>query len=203
MLRTVLRGVNTKMQRRMRSAAAWLGLPMGVPLLSAGCTDIMAVHNPRVLIPTPQTDPHLLKEKPMRLTVLALVLAILTSLVATLPVHANQELTDDLQNWLVGRWVCEYSPSLKVEAIYGADKDFMWIFSIGRVPYATVLRQMGSYEIIAPGNDGHQAAILATVQRTLPEDPAFEPGNQEQADFTRTGADSLRDSNGECERTTE
>lgn len=51
MLRTVLRGVNTKMKRRRRSAAAWLALPMGVPLLSAECTDIMAVHNPRVLNP--------------------------------------------------------------------------------------------------------------------------------------------------------
>lgn len=142
----------------------------------------------------------------MRLSVLAIVLAVLTSLAATLPVHAdnvNQELIADLQNWLAGRWVCKYSPSLKVEAIYGTDKEFMWIFSIGRVPYATVLRQMGSYEIIAPGNDGHQAAILATVQRTLPEDPAFEPGQQDQADFTRTGADSMRDGNGECERTTE
>ena len=136
----------------------------------------------------------------MRLSVLAIVLAVLTSLVATLPIHADQELTADLQNWLAGRWVCEYSPSLKVEAIYGADKEFMWIFSIGRVPYATVVRQMGSYEIIAPGNDGHQAAILATIQRTLPEDPQFVPGNQEQADFTRIGANSMRDSNGECER---
>jgi len=142
----------------------------------------------------------------MRLPVLAIVLAVLTSLAATLPVHAenaNQELTADIQNWLVGRWVCEYSPSLKVEAIYGADKEFMWIFSIGRVPYATVFRQMGSYEIIAPGNDGHEAAVLATIQRTLPEDPQFVPGNQEQADFTRAGADSMRDSNGECERTAE
>ena len=142
----------------------------------------------------------------MRLSVLAIVLAVLTSLAATLPVHAdnaNQELTADLQNWLVGRWVCEYSPSLKVEAIYGTDKEFMWIFSIGRVPYATVVRQMGSYEIIAPGNDGHQAEILATVQRTLPEDPQFVPGKQEQADFTRAGADSMHDSNGECERTAE
>ena len=139
----------------------------------------------------------------MRLSVLATVLAVLTSLAAILPVHAEQELTADLQNWLVGRWVCKYSPSLKVEAIYGADKEFMWIFSIGRVPYATVLRQMGSYELIAPGNDGHQAAILATVQRTLPEDPQFVPGEQEQADFTRAGADTMRDSNGECERTAE
>ena len=51
MLRTVLRGVNTKMKRRKRSAAAWLALPIGVPLLSAECTDIMAVHNPRALTP--------------------------------------------------------------------------------------------------------------------------------------------------------
>ena len=74
---------------------------------------------------------------------------------------------------------------------------------IGRVPYATVIRQMGSYEIIAPGNDGHQAAIVATIQGTLPEDPQFVPGRQEQADFTRNGANSMRDSNGECQRSSE
>jgi len=51
MLRTVLKGVNTKMKRRKASAAAWLALPMGVPLLSAECTDIMAVDNPRVRVP--------------------------------------------------------------------------------------------------------------------------------------------------------
>lgn len=142
----------------------------------------------------------------MRLSVLAIVLAILTSLVANSPGHAdnaNQELIADLEEWLAGRWLCEYSPTMKAEAIYGADKEFLWIFSIGRVPYATVFRQMGSYEIIAPGDDGHQAAIVATIQRTLPEDPQFEPGKQEQADFTRVGADSMRDSNGECERTAE
>jgi len=140
----------------------------------------------------------------MRLSVLAIVLAILTSLVANSPGHAdnaNQELIADLEEWLAGRWLCEYSPTMKAEAIYGADKEFLWIFSIGRVPYATVFRQMGSYEIIAPGDDGHQAAIVATILRTLPEDPQFEPGKQEQADFTRVGADSMRDSNGECERT--
>ena len=140
----------------------------------------------------------------MRLSVLAIVLAILTSLVANSPGHAdnaNQDLIADLEEWLAGRWLCEYSPTMKAEAIYGADKEFLWIFSIGRVPYATVFRQMGSYEIIAPGDDGHQAAIMATIQRTLPEDPQFEPGKQEQADFTRVGADSMRDSNGECERT--
>lgn len=142
----------------------------------------------------------------MRLSVLAIVLAVLASLVATLPGHAdnaNQELIADLEEWLAGRWLCEYSPTMKAEAIYGADKEFLWIFSIGRVPYATVFRQMGSYEIIAPGNDGHQAAIVATIQRTLPEDPQFEPGKQEQADFTRVGTNSMRDSNGECERTAE
>ena len=142
----------------------------------------------------------------MRLSALAIVLAILTGLVASPPGHAddpNQELIADLQEWLAGKWLCVYSPSLKAEAIYGADKEFLWIFSIGRVPYATVVRQMGSYEIIVPGNDGHEAAILATVQGTLPEDPAFEPGKQEQADFTRIGADALRDSNGECERRSE
>ena len=139
----------------------------------------------------------------MRLSVLAIVLAILTSLVASPPGHAdnaNQELIADLEEWLAGRWLCEYSPSLKAEAIYGADKEFLWIFSIGRMPYATVVRQMGSYEIIAPGNGGHQAAVLATIQGILPEDPQFVPGKQEQADFTRVGANTLRDSNGECER---
>lgn len=139
----------------------------------------------------------------MRSFVMAVILA---SLAATAPAYAqdaNPELTADLQNWLVGRWVCEYSPSMKAEAIYGADKEFLWIFSIGRVPYATVIRQMGSYEIIAPGNDGHQAAIVATIQGTLPEDPQFVPGKQEQADFTRVGANSMRDSNGECERSSE
>lgn len=139
----------------------------------------------------------------MRLSVAAIVLAVLTSLVAFPPAHAdntNQELIADLEAWLAGRWLCEYSPSLKVEAIYGADKEFLWIFSIGRVPYATVVRQMGSYEIITPGNDGHEAAVLVTVQGTLPEDPQFVPGNQEQADFTRVGVNALRDSNGECQR---
>ena len=142
----------------------------------------------------------------MRLFVAAIVLAILTSLAAIPPGHAdnaNQELIADLEEWLAGRWLCEYNPSLKAEAIYGADKEFLWIFSIGRVPYATVVRQMGSYEIIAPGNDGHQAAVLATIQGMLPEDPQFVPGNQEQADFTRTGANSMRDSNGDCERRSE
>ena len=142
----------------------------------------------------------------MRLSVLAIVVVILTSLVANSPGHADnadQELIADLEGWLLGRWLCEYSPTMKAEAIYGADKEFLWIFSIGRVPYATVFRQMGSYEIIAPGDDGHQAAIVATIQRTLPEDPQFEPGKQEQADFTRVGANSMRDSNGECERTAE
>lgn len=142
----------------------------------------------------------------MRLSVLAIVLAILTSLMATLPGHAdndNPELIADLQEWLPGRWLCEYSPTMKAEAIYGADKEFLWIFSIGRVPYATVFRQMGSYEIVAPGGDGHEAAVLATIQRTLPEDPAFVPGKQEQANFTRTGANTLQDSNGECVRRSE
>ena len=49
----------------------------------------------------------------MRLFVLAIVLAVLTSLAATLPGHAdnvNQELIADLEEWLAGRWLCEYSP---------------------------------------------------------------------------------------------
>ena len=142
----------------------------------------------------------------MRVFVLAIVLAILTSLSVTPPAHAedaNPELIADLQNWLAGRWLCQYSPSMKAEAIYGGDKQFQWIFRIGRAPYSTVIRQMGSYEIITPGGDGHQAAVLATIQRTLPEDPQFVPGKQEQADFTRTGANTMRDSNGDCERHSE
>ena len=59
---------------------------------------------------------------------------------------------------------------------------------------------MGSYEIITPGSDGYQATVVATIDATLPEDPAFEPGKQEQADFDRAGANSLEDSNGECVR---
>jgi hypothetical protein len=140
----------------------------------------------------------------MRLFVLAVILAVFVSLAATTPAYsqdANPELAAGLQEWLEGRWLCEYSRSMKAEAIYGADKAFLWIFSIGRVPYATVIRQMGTYDIVAPGNDGHQAAILATIQGTLPDDPQFVPGKVEQADFTRTGADTLQDSNGECVRT--
>ena len=51
-----------------------------------------------------------------------------------------------------------------------------------------------------PGSDGHQAAVSATVERTLPDDPQFEPGKVEQADFTRTGANTFEDSSGECVR---
>ena len=140
----------------------------------------------------------------MRLFVLAIILAVSVSLGATTPAvsqDANAELTGELETWLVGRWLCEYSRSMKAEAIYRADKEFLWIFSIGRVPYATVIRQMGTYDISVPGDDGHQAAILATIQGTLPEDPQFVPGKVEQADFTRTGANTLQDSNGECVRT--
>ena len=140
----------------------------------------------------------------MRLFVLAIILAVFMSLAATTPAYsqdANPELTAELQEWLVGRWLCEYSRSMKAEAIYRADREFLWIFSIGRVPYATVIRQMGTYDILVPGKDGHQAAILATIQGTLPEDPQFVPGLLEQADFPRTGADTLQDSNGECVRT--
>ena len=140
----------------------------------------------------------------MRRFALTIVVAAITCLLAAPAAYtqdADPELTADLQKWLEGRWLCEYSRSMKAEAIYRADNEFLWIFSIGRVPYATVIRQMGSYEIIAPGKEGHQAAILATIQGTLPEDPEFVPGKVEQADFTRTGADTLQDSNGECVRT--
>ena len=138
----------------------------------------------------------------MRVFVLTIILAVFVSLAAT-PAYsqdANAELTADLQEWLVGRWLCEYSRSMKAEAIYGADKEFLWIFSIGRVPYATVIRQMGTYDIVVPGDEGHQATIMATIQGTLPEDPEFVPGALEQADITRTGADTLQDSSGECVR---
>ena len=61
-------------------------------------------------------------------------------------------------------------------------------------------RRDGTYEIVAPGDDGHQAAVLATVQRTMPDDPEFVPGKQERMDFTRMGADKLQDSSGQCVR---
>ena len=143
----------------------------------------------------------------MRLFILTIILAALACLlVPTLPAFAqdaDSELIADLQKWLIGSWLCQYSPSMKAQAIYGADKQFEWIFRIGRPPYVTVIRQMGSYDVIMPGNDGYQAAVLATVERTLPEDPEFEPGKQEQADFTRAGANTLQDSNGECVRRSE
>ena len=139
----------------------------------------------------------------MRLFTLTIVLGALVCLAPPSPANAQDgdpELTADLQKWLVGSWLCQYSPSLKAQAIYGEDSRFEWIFRIGRPPYVTVVRQMGSYEIITPGGDGYQAAVVATIDGTLPEDPAFEPGKQEQADFNRAGANSLEDSNGECVR---
>ena len=139
----------------------------------------------------------------MRLLILTLVLGLLACLAPSQPAgaqDADPELTADLQKWLAGSWLCQYSPSLKAQAIYGEDKKFEWIFRIGMPPYVSVIRQMGSYEIITPGNDGHQAAVVATIEGTAPEDPEFEPGKQEQADFTRTGANTLQDSNGECVR---
>ena len=142
----------------------------------------------------------------MRLFALTIILASLACLAPTPQAFAQDaepELIADLQKWLVGSWLCQYSPSIKAQAIYGKDKQFEWIFRIGRPPYVTVIRQMGSYDIITPGNDGYQAAVLATVERTLPEDPEFEPGKQEQADFTRAGANTLQDSNGECVRRSE
>lgn len=139
----------------------------------------------------------------MRLFTLTIILAALACLAPTPPASAQDadpELTADLQEWVVGSWLCQYSPSMKAQAIYGEDMQFEWIFRIGRPPYVTVVRQMGSYEVVTPGSDGHQAAVMATVERTLPEDPAFEPGKQERADFTRTGTNTLQDSNGECTR---
>lgn len=142
----------------------------------------------------------------MRLFVLAMILAVLAGLAATPPAYgqnANPELTAELQKWLVGSWVCRYSRSLQMQAIYRAEKQFEWIFRIGIVPYATTIRIFGSYEITTPGNDGHDAMVLATIQGSVPEDPQYPPGREEQADFTRTGANTMRDSNGDCERGSE
>ena len=142
----------------------------------------------------------------MRLFVLAITLAIFASLAATPPAYtqdANPELTADLQKWLVGSWMCRYSRSMRMQAIYGADKQFEWIFHIGMVPYATTIRIFGSYEISTPGNDGHDAMVLATIQGSFPEDPQYQAGREEQADFTRAGPNALRDSTGGCERGSE
>jgi hypothetical protein len=142
----------------------------------------------------------------MRLFVLAITLAIFASLAATPPAYtqdANPELTADLQKWLVGSWMCRYSRSMRMQAIYGADKQFEWIFHIGMVPYATTIRIFGSYEITTPGNDGHAAMVLATIQGSFPEDPQYQAGREEQADFTRAGPNALRDSTGDCERGSE
>ena len=139
----------------------------------------------------------------MRLSTLIAVLASLLCLAPLQPAGAQDgdpELIPELQKWLVGSWLCQYSPEMKAQAIYGDDMQFRWIFRIGRPPYVTVIQQMGSYEIITPGSDGHQAAVSATVERTLPDDPQFEPGKVEQADFTRTGANTFEDSSGECVR---
>ena len=78
----------------------------------------------------------------MRLFVLAITLAIFASLAATPPAYtqdANPELAADLQKWLVGSWMCRYSRSMRMQAIYGTDKQFEWIFHIGMVPYATTI----------------------------------------------------------------
>ena len=142
----------------------------------------------------------------MRFLVLAIILAVFASLAAAPPAYtqdANPELTADLQKWLVGSWTCRYSRSMTMQAIYGADKQFEWIFQIGIVPYATTIRIFGSYEVTTPGNDGHDAMVLATIQGSLPEDPQYAAGREEQADFTRTGANIMRDSNGDCERGSE
>lgn len=50
MLRTVSWGVNTKMQRRKLHNRLG-GLAARGSVTFAGCTDIMALHNPRVLFP--------------------------------------------------------------------------------------------------------------------------------------------------------
>ena len=107
----------------------------------------------------------------MRLFVLAITLAIFASLAATPPAYtqdANPEFTADLQKWLVGSWMCRYSRSMRMQAIYGAD-----------------------------------AMVLATIQGSFPEDPQYQAGREEQADFTRAGPNALRDSTGDCERGSE
>lgn len=142
----------------------------------------------------------------MRLFTLTILLGALVCLAPPPPAGAQDgdpELTAELQKWLIGSWLCQYSPSLKAQAIYGDDNQFEWIFRIGRPPYVTVVRQLGSYEVLTPGNDGYQGTVLATIEGTIPEDPGFEPGKQERADFTRTGANSLEDANGECVRRSE
>lgn len=142
----------------------------------------------------------------MRFIVLAIILALFAGLAATPPAHAedaNPELTAALQKWLVGSWMCRYSRSMRMQAIYGADKQFEWIFHIGMAPYSTTIRIFGSYEITTPGNNDHDAMVLATIQGSFPEDPQYPAGRQEQADLTRTGANTMRDSNGECERGSE
>ena len=139
----------------------------------------------------------------MRPFALTLILAAFACLAPTPPAYAQDaspELTAELRTWLIGSWLCQYSAAMKVQAIYGEDEQFEWIFRIGRPPYVTVIRQMGSYDVITPGGEGHQAAVVATVERALPEDPEFKPGKQEQADFTRAGPNTLQDSNGECVR---
>ncbi len=143
----------------------------------------------------------------MRLFVLVMILAMFASLTATpSPARADDadpELTADLQKWLVGSWMCRYSRSMRMQAIYEADKQFEWIFYIGMAPYSTTIRIFGSYEVTTPGNDGHDAMVLATIQGSFPEDPQYPAGRQEQADFTPTGANAMRDSNGDCERGSE
>ena len=142
----------------------------------------------------------------MRLFVLAITLAIFASLAATPPAYtqdANPELTADLQKWLVGSWMCRYSRSMRMQAIYGADKQFEWIFHIGMVPYATTIRIFGSYEITTPGQRRPRRHGAGNDPGSFPEDPQYPAGREEKADFTRTGASTMRDSNGDCERGSE
>ena len=139
----------------------------------------------------------------MRSFVLTTLLVAFVCMAPLPPAHAQDgdaELSAELQQWLVGSWLCQYSPSIKVQAIYGDDKQFVWIFRIGMPPYVTVVQQMGSYEVMTPGAEGYQGAVVATIERVQPEYPGFEPGKQEQADFTRVDSNTLSDSNGECVR---
>ena len=134
------------------------------------------------------------------LTILLVASVFLAPIPSAYAQDGDPELSAELQKWLVGSWLCQYSPSIKVQAIYGEDKQFVWIFRIGMPPYVTLIRQMGSYDVMTPGEDGHQAVVVATVERVQPEDPEFEPGKQEKANFTRLDSSTLSDSNGECSR---
>ena len=135
----------------------------------------------------------------MRLFALTIILASLACLAPTPQAFAQDaepELIADLQKWLVGSWLCQYSPSIKAQAIYGKDKQFEWIFRIGRPPYVTVIRQMGSYDIITPGNDGYQAAVLATSSARCRKILNSSPANRNRRTLPGRGRTPCRTATG-------